>query len=121
MPIAGISKFIKPTTRRLIDAAWDDAWRELKKGGLVNAAFARRKLARTIVTLAAAGETDADALKRYALCVTRGALLSEKVARWRGRRSERHPIAALTPTESAAINPEHQSLNRTIREPPDVA
>jgi hypothetical protein len=83
MPIAGISKFIKPTTRHLIDAAWDDAWRELKKGGLVNAAFARRKLARTIVTLAAAGETDADTLKRYALCVTRSALLSEEVARRR--------------------------------------
>jgi len=33
---------------RSLDAAWDDAWRELKKGGLVNAALARRKLASTI-------------------------------------------------------------------------
>ena len=51
MPLIGISKYVRPETRHLIDAAWDDAWRELKKGGLVNAALARRKLASTIVTL----------------------------------------------------------------------
>lgn len=86
MPMIGISKHVRPATRRLIDAAWDDAWRELKTGGLINAAFARRKLARTIVTLAAAGETDANKLKRDALYVTRGALLAEEEAIPRLRR-----------------------------------
>lgn len=86
MPFIGISKYVRPETRRLIDAAWDDAWRELKKGGLVNAAFARRKLARTIVTLASAGETDAVRLKWFALHATRRMLQAEEGARARQSR-----------------------------------
>ena len=34
MPLIGISKYVRPETRHLIDAAWDDAWRELKKVAL---------------------------------------------------------------------------------------
>ena len=77
MPLNGISKYVRPETRRLIDAVWKDAWRELKKGGLVNAAFARRTLARTIVALASAGETDPAKLKWFALHSTKGALLKK--------------------------------------------
>jgi hypothetical protein len=86
MPLIGISKYVRPETRHLIDAAWDDAWRELKKGGLVNAALARRKLASTIVTLASAGETDATKLKWFALHATRGALQADAATRARQRR-----------------------------------
>jgi hypothetical protein len=89
MPLIGISKYVRPETRRLIDTTWDDAWRELKKGGLVNAALARRKLARTIVALAA-GETDAVTLKWFALHATRGALQAEEVARARHRYGCQH-------------------------------
>jgi hypothetical protein len=86
LPLIGISKYVRPETRHLIDAAWDDAWRELKKGGLVNAALARRKLASTIVTLASAGETDAAKLKWFALHATRGALQADEATRARQRR-----------------------------------
>jgi hypothetical protein len=97
MPMIGISKHVRPETRRLIDAAWDDAWRELKKGGLVNAAFARRKLASTIVTLAAAGETDAAILKWHALHVTRGALQAEGEVRPRPRSAELQSVRSSPP------------------------
>jgi len=53
MPINGISKYVRPEARRVVDAAWDEAWREVKKGGLTDAASARRNLARAI--LAGAG------------------------------------------------------------------
>jgi hypothetical protein len=86
MPLIGISKYVRPETRHLIDAAWDDAWRELKKGGLVKAALARRKLASTIVTLASAGETDAAKLKWFALHATRGALQADEATSARQRR-----------------------------------
>ena len=89
MPLNGISKYVGPETRRLIDAAWEDAWRELKKGGLVNAAFARRKLARTIVALASAGETDPAKLKWFALHSTKGALQAEEAARARQKKQTR--------------------------------
>jgi hypothetical protein len=85
VPLNGISKYVRPETRRLIDAAWEDAWRELKKGGLVDAGLARRKLAPTIVALASAGETDAAKLKWFALHATKGALQAE-AARARQRK-----------------------------------
>jgi hypothetical protein len=81
-----ISKYVSPEKRRLVDAAWEDAWRELKKGGLVNSAFAREKLARTIVAFASAGETDAAKLKWFALHATRGALQAQEAARARQRK-----------------------------------
>src|SRR6478672_2676754 len=77
MPLNGISKYVRPETRRLIHAALGDAWRERKKSGLVDATLARRKLARTIVALASAGETDAAKLKWFALHATKGALQAE--------------------------------------------
>jgi hypothetical protein len=86
MPLMGISKYVRPETRRLVDAAWEDAWRELRKGGLVDAPLARRKLLRAILALASAGETDAAKLKRLALHATRGALQVEDAARARQRR-----------------------------------
>jgi hypothetical protein len=45
-------------------------WQELKKDGPADAVSARRKLARTIVALAAVGETDPMKLKRFALHAT---------------------------------------------------
>jgi hypothetical protein len=86
MPISGISKYVRPETRRLVDAAWDEAWRELKKGGLTNAASARRNLARAILALASAGETDVGKLKWLALLATREGRQAEKLARQERRR-----------------------------------
>jgi len=86
MPLNGISKYVRPEIRRLVDAAWDDAWRELKKGGLVDAALARRKLATTIVALASVGETDPAKLKWFALHAVRGTLQAEKAAKAQQRR-----------------------------------
>jgi hypothetical protein len=86
MPLIGLSKYVRPEIRHLVDVAWEDAWRELKKGGLVDAALARRKLSRTILALASAGETDAAKLKWFALHATRGALQAEEAARARQRR-----------------------------------
>jgi hypothetical protein len=86
MPLAGMSKYVKPEIRCLVDAAWEDAWRELKKGGLVDAVSARRKLARTIVALASAGEADVSKLKWLALHATRGSLQAGEAASARRRR-----------------------------------
>jgi hypothetical protein len=73
MPLNEIPKFFHPETRSLIDTALEQAWQELKKDGPANAVLARRKLARTIVALAAVGETDPMKLQRFALDATRGA------------------------------------------------
>jgi len=86
MPINEISKYARPETRRLVDAAWDEAWRELKKGGLTNAAWARRNLARTILALSSAGERDVARLKWLALLATRAGMQTEKLAREQRRR-----------------------------------
>jgi hypothetical protein len=86
MPLMGISKYIKPETRRLVDTAWEDAWRELRKGGVVNAALARRKLSTMILALASAGETDPAKLKWFALHATRRALQTREAARARQRK-----------------------------------
>ena len=37
MPLNEIPKYFNPVTRRLVDAALEDAWQELKKDGLVEA------------------------------------------------------------------------------------
>jgi len=86
MPINGVSKYVRPETRRRLDAAWDEAWRELKKGGLTDAARARRNLARTILVLSSAGETDVAKLKWLALLATRDGMQAEKLAREQRRR-----------------------------------
>jgi hypothetical protein len=69
MPLNEIPKYFNPETRRLVDAALDDAWQELNKHGVVEADPARMKLATTIVALASVGETDPDKLKR--VCAAR--------------------------------------------------
>ena len=66
MPLNEIPKYFNPETRRLVDAALEDAWQELKKDGFVDAHPARMKLATTIVALASVGETDPSKLKLFA-------------------------------------------------------
>jgi hypothetical protein len=80
MPLNEIPKYFNPETRHLVDAALEEAWRELKKDGLVDADPTRMKLATTIVALASVGETDPDKLKRFALHAAHGALKNEKAA-----------------------------------------
>ncbi len=81
MPLTGLSKYVKAEKRCLIEAAWEDAWQDLKRGGLMNAAFARRTLASAIVTLASTGESDAVKLKRLARQITRMALRAEEAGK----------------------------------------
>ena len=77
MPLTGLSKYVKAEKRCLIEAAWEGAWQDLKRNGLINAAYARHTLASAIVTLASAGESDVVKLKRLALQITRMQLLAE--------------------------------------------
>jgi len=72
MPLNEIPKHLRPETRRLIDAALEQAWQELKEDGPADVALARRKLAGTIIALASVGETDPAKLKRRALHAARG-------------------------------------------------
>ena len=51
MPLNEIPKHLRPETRRLIDAALEQAWQELKEDGPADVALARRKLAGTIILL----------------------------------------------------------------------
>ena len=76
MPLNEIPKHLSPETRRLVDAALEDAWRELEKDRPLNAEIARMKLERTIVILASVGETNPDKLKWFALHAVRGAELA---------------------------------------------
>jgi hypothetical protein len=78
MPLNEIRKFFSAETCSTIDAAVEDAWQELRKNGPVEAVKARRKLARTIVALAAVGETDTKKLKWFAIHAWRGALQAEQ-------------------------------------------
>jgi hypothetical protein len=83
MPLNEIPKFFHPEIRRLIESALEDAWQELRDDSIADAASVRRKLATTIVALAAIGETDAAKLKRFALHAARGASTSRE----RGQRA----------------------------------
>jgi len=74
MPLSEIPKYFNPDTRHLIEAALDDAWQELNEGRHLDPAPVRAKLRRTIVALAAVGETDARKLKWFALHAWRGAI-----------------------------------------------
>jgi hypothetical protein len=65
-----IPEFFHPEIRQLIDFALEDAWQELRKGGLADGASMlaeKGQLSRTIVALAAIGETDPVKMKRFAL------------------------------------------------------
>ena len=42
MPLNEIPKYFNPETRSLIEAALEDAWQELSKGGNIEATFAQR-------------------------------------------------------------------------------
>ena len=77
MPLTGLSKYVKAEKRCLVEAAWEGAWQDLKKGGLMNAAYARHALASAILDLASAGESDVVKLKRLALLITRMKLSAE--------------------------------------------
>jgi len=71
MPLNEIPTFFHPEIRRLIDSALEQAWLELREECPDDEVMARRKLATTIVALAAIGETDAEKLKKFALHATR--------------------------------------------------
>ena len=80
MPLNEIPRHFSPETRSLIEAALDDAWRELNKDAGIDAAPARSKLRTTIVALAAVGETDLRKLKWFAIHAWRGAIQAEQSA-----------------------------------------
>jgi hypothetical protein len=80
MPLNEILAFFHPEIRSLIDSTLEQAWLELRKDNPNDAVMARRKLATTIVALAAIGETDPAKLKHFALHAARAAGLSMKPA-----------------------------------------
>jgi hypothetical protein len=80
MPLNEIPNHFSPETRSLIEAALDDAWRELSKEPRIDATLARSKLRTTIVALAAVGETDLRRLKWFAIHAWRGAMQADQVA-----------------------------------------
>jgi hypothetical protein len=80
MPLNEIPAFFHPEIRSLIDSTLEQAWLELRKENPNDAVMARRKLATTIVALAAIGETDPAKLKHFALHAARAAGLSMKPA-----------------------------------------
>jgi hypothetical protein len=89
MPLNEIPAFFHPEIRSLIDSALEQAWLELREENPDDEVMARRKLATTIVALAAIGETDPARLKKFALHATRAAGLGIKPAvRKAARRSE---------------------------------
>jgi len=71
MPLNEIPTFFHPEIRSLIDSALEQAWLELREDAPEDEVMARRKLATTIVALAAIGETDLAKLKKFALHATR--------------------------------------------------
>ena len=73
MSLNEIPAFFHPEIRSLIDSTLEQAWLELRKNNPNDEVMARRKLATTIVALAAIGETDPAKLKRFALNATRAA------------------------------------------------
>jgi hypothetical protein len=62
MRLNEIPKYFDPETRHLVEAALEDAWKELTKDSNVDAR-AQRKLRTTVVALASVGETDHSKLK----------------------------------------------------------
>lgn len=80
MPLNEIPAFFHPEIRSLIDSALEQAWLELREDDPDDEMMARRKLATTIVALAAIGETDPAKLKKFALHATRATELGKKPA-----------------------------------------
>ena len=87
VPLNEIPKYLNPETRKLVESALEDAWRELTggapagsthdappSGGLAGSDPARRKMAGTIVALTAVGETDPAKLRHFALNAVKGLL-----------------------------------------------
>ena len=58
-----IPKHFDTETRSMIETALEEAWRELSKSTRVEAMLTKRRLFRTMVALAAVGETDVMKLK----------------------------------------------------------
>jgi len=73
-----IPKFFHPEIQHLIGCALEDAWREVRNDGLADTAAVRKRLATTIVALAAIGETDPTKLRNFALHATRAAFRPRK-------------------------------------------
>ena len=77
MPLNEIPKYLSPDTRRLIEAALEDASQEFHIDRLDDAHRARMKLATTMVALTSVGETDLAKLKRFAIHALRGVLQAD--------------------------------------------
>jgi hypothetical protein len=74
MPLNELPKIFGPDTLALMETALENAWQERKNdGGVADATSARRTLAKTIIALAAVGETDLTKLKKFALHASRAA------------------------------------------------
>jgi len=74
MALNELPKFFGPDTLALMETALENAWRERKNdGGVADATSARRTLAKTIIALAAVGETDLTKLEKFALHASRAA------------------------------------------------
>jgi hypothetical protein len=74
MPLKQFAKFFAPETLTVMEHALERACRELTSDGDgAVAALARRDLAKTIVALAAVGETDLAKLEKFALQAYRSA------------------------------------------------
>ena len=67
-----IPRHFNAETRSLIETALEEAWQELSQGTRVEVAPTKRKLVRTMVALAAVGETDLKKLKSFAINAWRG-------------------------------------------------
>ena len=69
-----IPRHFNAETRSMIETALEEAWQELSKDTRVEATPTKRKLVRTMVALAAVGETDLKKLKSFAIHAWRGSL-----------------------------------------------
>jgi hypothetical protein len=73
-----IPKHFNAETRSMIETALEEAWQELSKGTRVEATLTKRRLVRTMVALAAVGETDLKKLKWFAIHAWRGSLQAQQ-------------------------------------------
>jgi hypothetical protein len=62
-----VPKYFSAETRSVIETALEDALQELSKDTLFDAAPTKKRLVRTMVALAAVGETDLKKLKSFAI------------------------------------------------------
>jgi hypothetical protein len=95
MPLNEIPEHFNPETLSSIEAALEDAWQELSKGGDLEATLARKKLRTTMVALASVGETDHRKLKLFAIHAWRGAMQAAPPAI--AQRAGRSETAGITP------------------------